>query len=143
MSTGVRQIASITNATARRLVDAAIEAAEAAGQRSAIAVVDATGQLSAFARMDGAALQAVQISQDKAYSAASFGMPTGQWPEVMKDDTPLTAGISAIDRLVPFGGGLPIVIDGDVVGGIGVAGGHWSDDAKVAETALAALDATA
>jgi uncharacterized protein GlcG (DUF336 family) len=38
-----------------------------------------------------------------------------------------------MDRLIPFGGGLPIVIDGEVVGGIGVSGGHWTDDSEIAE----------
>jgi uncharacterized protein GlcG (DUF336 family) len=138
MNTAVRQVASITHALARKVVETAVAAAEAAGQRSAIAVVDATGQLSAFARMDGAPVQAIQVSQDKAYTAAGFGMPTGQWHEVMKDDAPLAAGGLAVDRMIPFGGGLPIVIDGQVVGGIGVSGGHWSDDSKIAEAGLRA-----
>ena len=139
MNTTVRQVASITNALARNIIETAVSAAEAAGQRSAIAVVDATGHLSAFARMDGAPVQAIQISQDKAYTAAGFGMPTGQWHEVMTNDAPLAAGAPAINRMVPFGGGLPILIDGQVVGGIGVSGGHWSDDTKIAEAGLSVI----
>jgi uncharacterized protein GlcG (DUF336 family) len=139
MNTAVRQVTSITNALARKIIDTTVSAAEAAGQRSAIAVVDATGHLSAFARMDGAPVQAIQISQDKAYTAAGFGMPTGQWHEFMKNDAALTVGAPAMDRLVPFGGGLPIIIDGELVGGIGVSGGHWSDDSKVAEAGLSAI----
>lgn len=137
MNTTVRQVPSITNAMARQIVAAAIAAAEAAGQRSAIAVVDATGHLSAFTRMDGAPVQAIQIAQDKAYTAAGFGMPTGQWHEFMKDDAPLAMGApTGIDRLIPFGGGLPVNIDGHTVGGIGVSGGHWTDDSKIAEAGI-------
>ncbi len=139
MNTAVRHVASITNALARTIIETAVAAAEAAGQHSAITVVDATGHPSAFARMDGAPVQAIQISQDKAYTAAGFGMPTGQWHELMKNYDPLASGAAAMDRLVPFGGGLPIIIDGEVVGGIGVSGGHWSDDSKIAEAGLSAI----
>jgi uncharacterized protein GlcG (DUF336 family) len=47
---------------------------------------------------------------------------------------------TGIRRLIVFGGGLPIVVDGPVVGGIGVSGGPWSDDIKIAKAALATLD---
>ena len=83
-----------------------------------IAVVDESGVLKAFSRMDGAALLSVQIAQDKAYTAVGFGMPTHGWHDFIKDDPPLAAGApSGIDRLVIFGGGYPITIDGAVVGG--------------------------
>ena len=64
MNAAVRQIPSITSATARQLVETAVAAAEAAGQRSAIAVVDAAGHLAAFVRMDGTPVQAIQLAQD-------------------------------------------------------------------------------
>ena len=136
----VRQLTSISSQAAVEVVVAAQRAAEASGQRSAIAVVDAAGHLCAFVRMDGAPVQAVQISQDKAYTAAGFGMPTAQWHEFMAQDAPLAAGAPAsIARFVSYGGGLPLVVDGQVVGGIGVSGGHWSEDTKVAEAGAAAL----
>ncbi|KAA9155294.1 heme-binding protein [Amycolatopsis acidicola] len=137
MTTPLRQITTVTSAAARAIVDAAVAAA---GQPSVVAVVDAAGQLSALTRMDGAPVQAIQIAQDKAYTAAGFGMPTAQWHEVLREDAPLGLGAGpAIDRFVAFGGGLPIVVDGQVVGAIGVSGGHWSDDVKIAEAGLAAL----
>jgi uncharacterized protein GlcG (DUF336 family) len=49
-----------------------------------------------------------------------------------------TGAPTQIDRLVTFGGGIPITIDGELVGGIGLAGGHWSDDMKIAQAGLAA-----
>jgi uncharacterized protein GlcG (DUF336 family) len=51
-----------------------------------------------------------------------------------------TGAPTQIDRLVTFGGGIPITIDGELVGGIGLAGGHWSDDMKIAQAGLAALN---
>jgi uncharacterized protein GlcG (DUF336 family) len=55
-------------------------------------VADASGHLIAFTRMDGAALQATQIAQDKAYTAAGFGMPTAHWHEFLQQDAPLAMG---------------------------------------------------
>jgi uncharacterized protein GlcG (DUF336 family) len=102
-----------------------------------IAVVDESGVLKAFSRMDGAALLSVQVSQDKAYTAVGFGMPTHGWFDFIKNDPPLAAGApSGIDRLVIFGGGYPIMVDGTVVGAIGVSGGHYSQDQEVAEAGL-------
>ncbi|MEV6779412.1 GlcG/HbpS family heme-binding protein [Streptomyces syringium] len=140
MSTTVLHVPSITSAMARDLVDAAIKAAEPTEQRYSIAVADSAGHLVAFARMDGAYLMSAQIAQDKAYTSAASRMTTDQWHGFIKDDAPLAMGATAgIDRLIAFGGGLPITVDGVVVGGIGVSGGHWSDDIKIAEAALAAI----
>src|SRR4051794_41259885 len=94
-----------------------------------IAVCDDGGVLKAFSRMDGAALLSVQVAQDKAYTAVGFGMPTHGWHDFIKDDPPLADGAPAgIDRLVIFGGGYPIQVDGQVVGAIGVSGGPYSED---------------
>jgi uncharacterized protein GlcG (DUF336 family) len=90
--------------------------------------------------MDGAPAQAIQISQDKAYMAAGFGIPTGQWHEFMSQDAPLAAGATtSIPRFVSYGGGLPLIVDGEIIGGIGVSGGHWSADTRIAEAGAAAL----
>lgn len=128
--------ATITDAFAQRLLDAAVAKADSCGQRSAICVVDASGELKAFRRMDGAAKLAVQISQDKAYTAVAFGMPTHAWHDFIKDDPPLRDGIVHTPRLVVFGGGYPITVDGEIIGGIGVSGGHYSEDMEVAQAAI-------
>jgi hypothetical protein len=53
---------------------------------------------------------------------------------------PLATGApTGIDRLITFGGGIPITTDGHLIGGIGVSGGHWTDDMKIAEAGLTAL----
>jgi uncharacterized protein GlcG (DUF336 family) len=104
-----------------------------------IAVTDESGTLVAFSKMDGAPLLSVGLAQDKAYTAISFGIPTHAWHDFIKDDAPLHTGIPNVPRLVVFGGGYPIVVGGEVVGGIGVSGGHYTDDMKVAEAGLAAL----
>jgi uncharacterized protein GlcG (DUF336 family) len=135
----VFQQATITSELAMRIVDAAVAKAEEVGQRSVVAVVDVAGELKAFCRMDGAPLLSVTIAENKAYTSAAFGMPTHQWHDFIKDDQPLLHGIVHTPRLVVFGGGYPIVVDGAVVGAIGISGGHYTDDMAVAEGALAAV----
>ncbi|WP_265443708.1 GlcG/HbpS family heme-binding protein [Flexivirga meconopsidis] len=133
--------ASISTAAAREVIAAAEAEAAAIGVPSVIAVCDAGGILKAFSRMDGAALMSVQVAQDKAYTAAGFGMPTDGWHDFIKDDAPLAAGApTGIDRLVIFGGGYPIIVNGAVVGAIGVSGGHYAQDMQVARAGLAHLE---
>ncbi|TWF92949.1 GlcG/HbpS family heme-binding protein [Saccharopolyspora dendranthemae] len=136
-----QQRSSISDAAALSIVRAAADAAAATNLRFAIAVVDESGQLKAFVRQDGAKLNAVQIAQDKAYTAASSTMSTEVWAEKLAADAVLGAAApTTIERLAPMGGGLPIVVDGQTVGAIGVSGAHWSDDVTIAEAGLAALN---
>ncbi|MEU4814251.1 heme-binding protein [Micromonospora aurantiaca] len=131
---------SVTIGAAQRILAAAIAKAEQMTLPCVIAVVDESGVLKAFARMDGAALLSVQVAQDKAYTAAGFGMPTDGWYDFIKDDAPLATGATTgIDRLVVFGGGYPITADGAVIGGIGVSGGHYTQDMEVARAGLDAV----
>jgi uncharacterized protein GlcG (DUF336 family) len=131
---------SISSEAAHNMILAAERKALEIGHPMVIAIVDDGGVLKAFSRMDGAALLSVQVAQDKAYTAAGFGIATDQWHEFIKNDPPLAAGAtSGIDRLVVFGGGYAIKVDDQVVGGIGVSGGHYSQDMDVAQAGLAAL----
>ncbi|AEA28570.1 protein of unknown function DUF336 [Pseudonocardia dioxanivorans CB1190] len=137
--TRTASVSTITAEFAQELVVRAVEAATANGKPMVITVCDREGTLKAFVRMDGAPLLSVQISQDKAYTAVAFGIPTDQWHEFIKDDEPLRIGIPHTPRLVTFGGGYPLVVDGEIVGGIGVSGGHYNDDMVVAQGALRAV----
>lgn len=133
-----RSVQTITADAAQRLIDTAAESAAELGRPMVITVVDPSGNLVALRRMDGAPLLSIGISQDKAYTAAGFGRATHQWHDAIKDDAPLKLGIVHTPRLVTFGGGYPIVRDGSVIGGIGLSGGHYSEDMKCAEAALKA-----
>ncbi|HYK85032.1 MAG TPA: heme-binding protein [Ktedonobacteraceae bacterium] len=140
MATNTFQKASINAEATQRLIAAAEAKAQAMGKPMCIAVVDSDGTLKAFSRMDGAPLLSVQIAQDKAYTAISFGgLATHEWFEFIKNDAPLLHGIIKTDRLIVFGGGYPIKADGEIIGGIGVSGGHYTEDMEVAQAALAAL----
>ena len=82
----------------------------------------------AFLRMPGAFLHSIDISIDKAYTAASFGFPTSQWMSIIENDPALREGIVQRPRLVIFGGGVPVRIGDDLIGGVGVSGGSAEED---------------
>ncbi len=133
------QKVSITLEAAQRMLAAAEAKAREMGVPSTVAITDENGELKAFSRMDGAALLTVQIAQDKAYTASSFGIATDSWYNFIKNDPPLLHGVVKTERLIVFGGGYPIQLDGVLIGGIGVSGGHYTQDMEIAQAGLAAL----
>ncbi len=131
-------IQTISNELAETLMRGAVAKAQEMGVPMCIAITEQSGTLVQFLRMDRSPLLSVNIAQDKAYTAVSFGMATHEWHDFIKDDAPLLHGIVHTPRLVVFGGGYPIKVNGELVGGIGVSGGHYSHDMEVAQAALAA-----
>ncbi|MET8249570.1 heme-binding protein [Streptomyces sp. NPDC005202] len=123
---------------ARSAVDAAVAEATSIGVPACVAVVDRMGHLLAYGRMDGAPLLSGQLAQDKAYTVAAFGPPTHDWFDLIKDEPALLHGIVKIDRLVVFGGGVPVTVDGELVGAVGVSGGSTAQDRLIAESGAAA-----
>ena len=132
---------SVSTELAHRLIEAGERHATQMGQAFVIAIVDESGVLKALSRMDGAPLLSVQVAQDKAYTAAGFGLATDAWHDFIKHDPPLAEGApTGVDRLVIFGGGYPLKVGGQLVGGIGVSGGHYTQDMEVARAALSVLE---
>lgn len=122
-------------------VAAAARWAEEAGIRVNVAVVDAGGNLAGFVRMPGAFLHSIDIAIDKAYTAASFGLPTSAWPGVLESHSrAVREGIPLRARMVCFGGGLPLFHNGRLIGGIGVSGGSELEDEACARAGLSAMD---
>jgi uncharacterized protein GlcG (DUF336 family) len=82
------------------------------------------------------------VATDKAYTAAGFGMATDAWFDFVDGDAPLRLGApTGINRLVVFGGGFPLKDGDQIVGAVGVSGGHWSDDMEIAKAGVAAFEA--
>lgn len=129
---------TMSTALASQIMAGALAKAQAMGVPMSIALSDMAGNLVQFQRMDHASLISAGIAQDKAYTSAATGMPTDSLHEFIKNDPPLAAGFVHTPRLVVFGGGYPVAIDGAVVGAIGVSGGHYSQDMQVAQAGLAA-----
>ncbi len=125
---------------ALRAVQAAVQHASALGVRVNIAVVDAAGLPAAFVRMPGAHLHSIDIAKDKAYTAVGFGLPTGAWTDVLAQHSEaVRQGLVRRPRFVAFGGGLPIIENGQRIGGIGVSGGSEAQDEEIARAGLQAL----
>jgi uncharacterized protein GlcG (DUF336 family) len=88
--------------------------------------------------MDGAPILSIEISQHKAYTAL-FGFPTQDFFKFIQTDPSLLAGIPQLARVAAYGGGLPIEVDGAIVGAIGVSGGTVQTDIDCAEAGLAVI----
>jgi uncharacterized protein GlcG (DUF336 family) len=93
--------------------------------------------LRAFHAMDGAPHLSIEIAHNKAYTGTAFSMPTYVWWDFIKNDPPLLHGITHAPRLVVFGGGYPIMEEDQMIGAIGISGGHYSEDMEVARAGLA------
>jgi glc operon protein GlcG len=97
-----------------------------------ITIVDEGCNLLAFVRMDGARILSIDSSRRKAMTAATTGKPTGGIDPAIE----LKLAIATDGDMVNLRGGLPIVVEGQVVGGIGVGSGHGDQDFEVAKAAL-------
>lgn len=127
-------------AKALKMIDTAQEKAESIGVPMVIAVVDEGGNLVAQHRMDGALIASISISFDKAYTAVAVKLPTHQLGELAQPGQPLYGIQNCVNgRMVVFGGGYPIVHEGEIIGGIGVSGGSVEEDMRCAEAALSQI----
>jgi uncharacterized protein GlcG (DUF336 family) len=128
---------SLSLADARVLIAASEAKATEIGVPYNIAVADAGGNLIAHVRMDGAWLGSIDISIQKAFTARAFDMSTDALSKASQSGESLF-GIDATNhgRIVIFGGGIPILQDGVVVGAVGVSGGSVEQDIAVAQAAV-------
>lgn len=141
MHTAVRQSVVHWQA-AQAAVAASVRKAEELGIRVNVAVADSGGNLAAFLRVPGAFLHSIDIAIDKAYTAAGFGFATSAWSAALDTQTAaLRQGLPLRPRLVTFGGGLPLRINGELLGAIGVSGGSEEQDEICARAGLEAIGA--
>ena len=129
---------SITVDSAKKVAAPAIAEAQKNNWRMAVAVVDISGDLVFFEKMDGTQAASVTIAVDKARSAARFKRPT----KALQDA--LAAGgeglrLLALQGAVPVEGGLPLIMDGKIVGAIGASGGTSQQDGLVAKAGADAV----
>lgn len=125
---------------AKRMAAAARVKAEALQVPIVFSVVDKGGNLVYFERMEDSLLASIDISINKAYTANALKMPTNQVTDLAKEDGALF-GIQFTNngRIVTFGGGYPIIVDGNIIGGVGVSGGTADEDMAICQEGLAIL----
>lgn len=117
-----------------------LTAAEAEADRNrwpvAIAVVDAAGELIAFHKLDGTQAASIDIAIGKARTAARLRRPTKALEDAIGSGR---MALAAVEGITPLEGGIPITVDGQVIGAIGVSGVTSQQDAQVAEAGIRAL----
>ena len=129
---GHTSVSVITYDLAARIVAVAMEVAEQAEVRAVVTVADPALAVVAFGRADGATPHSAETSRRKAMTAASTRKPSAAMaPELA---VALEHGTGGLLTSIP--GGLPIIVDGTHIGGLGVAGGHPDQDAEIAEQVL-------
>jgi glc operon protein GlcG len=124
--------ASVNLDTARKIAATSIADASKSGFKMAIAIVDTAGDLVYFEKMDGTQVASVNIAQDKARSSVRFKRPTKAMQDILAAGG---AGVRflALQGAVPVEGGLPLIMDGKIVGAIGASGGTSDQDGQVAK----------
>lgn len=128
---------SLTLKTAKEIIDKAEKKASQMQVSAVITIVDEGGNLVAAHRMDDSLLISISASFNKAYTAIALRMPTEKLYDLVLPGKPFY-GLESIEigKLCVFGGGIPIVINGRYIGGIGVSGGTIEQDVLIAESAL-------
>jgi glc operon protein GlcG len=129
---------ALTLDKALNLIGAAVKAGESKGVPIAAVVVDSGGRVLASARSEHAGYINLQAAERKAVASANFKAPTHAVLEMVKGDSVLLQAVLRESDILLLPGGFPLVIDGLSVGGLGVAGGHYSQDQAIADQALAA-----
>ena len=136
----VRATHALTYAGARLALDAALARAQDIGGRFNIAVTDSGGALLAFARMDGAFAFSGDIAIDKARTVAGFGgIASADLYAAVESEEAVRFGIAKRPGVAAFGGGVPIRVDGELVGAVGASGGSAEEDTEVAAAGAAAV----
>ena len=131
----IKEARTLTLEGGLKVLHAAIEAAKRIGQPMCIAVVDLGGNLLAFGRMDGSKALSVISSTNKAVTAVLSGAPTGG----VHADVELQIALASECRWTNLVGGLPIKVDGYVIGAVAAGSGTGAQDLAVARAGAAAL----
>ena len=134
------QAAGLTLGAAKACMKAAMAKGRELRVAISVAVVDSGGQLVAFERMDAADLVTVGLAQDKAWTAFMNRMPTRDLAPLVQPGAEFY-GYASIGRgrTIVFAGGMPLLRDGILVGGVGVSGGSVGEDQAAVDAAVAAF----
>ena len=129
----------LTGEMASKMVQAAFDEANKDGLFVSITIVDKSGQTLAVLRHHNAGVHTIRASYKKAYTACSQKRETAEIAKGIKDGS-IPEDVRYLDEnILIMDGGIPILIDGQVVGGIGVGGAHGSEDVRIAKAGLKAI----
>lgn len=138
--TAPRYGAPITLEQAQRVAQAAQDEAQRYDWPMVIAIVDSAGHLVLQHRLDQAQLGSIEVARQKAETAVRFRRPTKRFEDALAQGG-LHLRLLGMTNLTPLDGGLPLIVDGKVIGAIGVSGMQSHEDALVAAAGAAAVRA--
>src|SRR5438034_2642974 len=137
----------LTSEGARKVMDTALTRAREAGIAVSVAVVDSGGHLVLLERMEGGKFHTVHSATTKAVCAASNKRSTGSKGAVGQAlDVAHALGLALAagpERWTAMEGGCPVIVGGECIGGVGVAGGSWELDERLAREAVESIGASA
>jgi uncharacterized protein GlcG (DUF336 family) len=138
-----QQLPTLTLALAEQFLEAAKAEAVKQGWAMSFAVVDATGRQVALIRMDGARWMTTRVAQAKAFTAATFRRPSAAVEELAEQRPDLFQSLTQLidEPMLLAGGGLPIIVEGTLLGGVGASGGTEAEDIDCAQAGLDAIGA--
>ena len=136
----------LTHAGARKIAATAIGKAEQAGIAISVAIADSGGHLIVLERMDGGRFHSLHSATTKAVCAASNRRPTsshGAQGQPLDFAHALGLALAAgPERWTAMEGGCPVLVDGECIGGVGVSGGDWATDERIAREAVESIGAS-
>src|ERR1700736_4072767 len=136
----------LTHQGAKKIMTTAVDLADRAGIAISCAIVDAGGHLILLERMDGGRFHTLHSCTTKAVCAASnkrATSPRGAQGQALDVAHALGLALAAgPERWTAMEGGYPIIFDGECIGGIGVSGGDWATDEKIAQAAVESIGAS-
>jgi uncharacterized protein GlcG (DUF336 family) len=119
------------------MLEAALERATAINVPATVAILDVSREIVAFGRQDRAPVLSGEVATAKAFTAVSLRLPTAAFTEATGPNGPFFGLQHASSRgLVTFAGGVPLVVDGEVIGAIGASGGSIDEDLSIVQAAL-------
>src|SRR6202163_1336750 len=136
----------LTHQGAKKMAAIAVGRAQDAGIAVAVAITDAGGHLILLERMDGGRFHTVHSATTKAVCAASNKRPTSpNGAQAQPLDVAHALGLAlaaGVERWTAMEGGFPVIVDGECIGGIGIAGGDWETDERIARAAIESIGAS-
>ena len=122
------EVSTISIEKAMEVIRYALDISSELNVRASISVVDRSMNLIAFAKDNGATMYSTETSRRKANSAASTGKATGWMPSEIS----ITLPLGTDNKITNIGGGVPLIFDGNLIGGLGIAGGNVDQDKEIA-----------
>lgn len=131
---------ALTEKMCVKLAAAASKKSEEIGVGITLSITDENGNLRLLQRFGNAILPSIEISQKKAYTAAVLRQSTAEFGQIAQPGASAYGINITNDKLVIFGGGFPLKVEGETIGGIGVSGGSVEEDESVADAVLRTFD---